>query len=147
MTAKHRPGSVLETEKLSGLSRVSLHIGSVELADTGEQPIRSLHADQSEAFIRELHLREWHPHRHRAASGHGQGGGHRARGAEDCQHVTHHHVILQRHHVSVCCVQCYPCLEIKCVTNVRWALVLHASFYVWDMMGYCRTTLNADRGQ
>ena len=51
VTAKHRPGSVLETEKLSGLSRVSLHIGSVELADTGEQPIRSLHADQSEAFI------------------------------------------------------------------------------------------------
>ena len=51
VAAKHRPGSVLETEKLSGLSRVSLHIGSVELADTGEQPIRSLHDDQSEAFI------------------------------------------------------------------------------------------------
>ena len=35
VTAKHRPGSVLETEKLSGVSRVSLHLGSVELADTG----------------------------------------------------------------------------------------------------------------
>ena len=45
VTAKHRPGSVLETEKLSGLSRVSLHIGSVELTDTGEQPIRGLHLD------------------------------------------------------------------------------------------------------
>jgi len=35
VTAKHRPGSVLETEKLSGVSRVSLYISSVELTDTG----------------------------------------------------------------------------------------------------------------
>ena len=35
VTAKHRPGSVLETEKLSGVSRVSLYINSVELTDTG----------------------------------------------------------------------------------------------------------------
>ena len=37
MTAANRPGSVLETEKLSGVSRVSLHIASVKLADTGTQ--------------------------------------------------------------------------------------------------------------
>ena len=35
VTAKQRPGTILETEKLAGVSRISLFIGSVELTDTG----------------------------------------------------------------------------------------------------------------
>ena len=40
VTAKHRPGSVLETERLKERSRVSLQFASVELADTGEKMIK-----------------------------------------------------------------------------------------------------------
>eukprot|EP00092_Neocalanus_flemingeri_P036861 GFUD01040122.1.p1 GENE.GFUD01040122.1~~GFUD01040122.1.p1 ORF type:complete len:381 (-),score=139.23 GFUD01040122.1:297-1439(-) len=35
VTAKERPGVSLETEKVAGVSRISLYIGSVELSDTG----------------------------------------------------------------------------------------------------------------
>ena len=40
VTAKHRPGSVLETERFKERSRVSLQFASVELADTGEKMIK-----------------------------------------------------------------------------------------------------------
>ena len=36
VTAKQRPGSVLETERLRERSRVSLQFASVELTDTGQ---------------------------------------------------------------------------------------------------------------
>jgi hypothetical protein len=35
VTAKERPGVSLETEKLAGVSRIRLYIGSTVLADTG----------------------------------------------------------------------------------------------------------------
>ena len=35
ITAKERPGVSLETEKLVGVSRISLYIGSTKLSDTG----------------------------------------------------------------------------------------------------------------
>eukprot|EP00092_Neocalanus_flemingeri_P016410 GFUD01017760.1.p1 GENE.GFUD01017760.1~~GFUD01017760.1.p1 ORF type:complete len:380 (+),score=133.27 GFUD01017760.1:174-1313(+) len=35
VTAKERPGVSLETEKVAGVSRISLYIGSAELSDTG----------------------------------------------------------------------------------------------------------------
>ena len=37
ITAKQRPGSVLETERLKQRSRVSLLFASVELTDTGKK--------------------------------------------------------------------------------------------------------------
>ena len=42
VTAKHRPGSVLETERLRQTSRVSLQFSSVELTDTGNPLILPL---------------------------------------------------------------------------------------------------------
>ena len=41
VTAKQRPGSVLETERLKQRSRVSLLFASVELTDTGKAEILS----------------------------------------------------------------------------------------------------------
>ena len=40
VTAKQRPGSVLETERLKQRSRVSLQFAKVELTDTGEFAIQ-----------------------------------------------------------------------------------------------------------
>ena len=39
ITANQRPGTVIDTEKLAAVSRVTLHLSRVELQDTGQSVI------------------------------------------------------------------------------------------------------------
>lgn len=51
VTAKQRPGSVLETERLEQRSRVSLQFASVKLTDTGKAGAQAERLSYFDAFI------------------------------------------------------------------------------------------------
>ena len=78
ITANQRPGTVLDTEKLATVSRVTLHLARVELQDTGQcyndrarPEVHTVHCTLYTVHVcRQLHLCQRHPHRHPPPGGH-----------------------------------------------------------------------------